>query len=645
MNQSMNPRAWPGLALIGALSLLGLLLSGTAHADPKKLCVPPANGVPGRPGPPEWLSGSAINTKIDDPRWVGATSQAYPQVGSSAQSQVRALVQGNVLYLSFQVFVDAAGTSASQQDSVYLALAQNATSAAKLIRIKVITATDGEAQGAAAYTAEYYKAGTATGAWATAIPDAGYAAMTQDLAVWRSGGGSNWAVNLKVNLADAALAISSPFKLWAGTLVQEVTTPAMFVTYPWPLGTVGAVAASGTTPPPATPGAISAGDWGDISLGAAGCSTGVSLAWNQVGTKSGSSLTNTVSTISNNTFAAWPTYSGVSTAAGKLKARFQIANWGSALEWTDIFTDVPSNAAGLIEQECQQGAGSLPSCPTLTAAQPRHQCMLVTLSSGSAVTFLNNSVYRNMDFVDSSYFERDAEINIKGLTPLPGSKGMRDVYLYLKATNMPREARGPLDEKKLAAALAEASTPLRSLKEQQRVITSSRTPHEALLSVWPTYEVHVFYDTGEKREIDKKNLMARLQPGLPFGYYVAHHGDLDGWLHDMVGLNAKLVEIAPHFFKVSVPDGGSIKLTTRLEALEPGKKPILGGGPPVNPPLDCTGCPKPGGGVHPVPPIEKNGHCTCTLPGGQGASRHGLWLTGVALGVLFMRRRRNPSRS
>lgn len=655
MNQSTKLRAWWQLALLGAMSLVSTTFAVTAHADPKKFCVPPAYGVPGRPGPPEWASGSAIDTKIDDPRWVGATSQAYPVAGSSAQSQVRALVQGNTLYLSFQVFVDANGTGG--QDSVYVALAQNNGSPGKLIRVKVTTTTDGDAQGSAAYTSEYYTSTNATSAWTTHLPDAGYTAMTQDLAIWRSGGGDNWAVNLKINLADAALGLSSPFKMWTGTVVQEVSSPVpMFVTYAWPNGTAGAVAASGTTAPPTTPNAIASGDWGDVSIGSAGCSTGVSLAWNQIGIKSGSTLTNEISTINNNTFAAWPTYAGVSTGVDKIKAQFRIANWGSAAEWTPLFGPIGSDASGKMEQECQQGSGSLPSCPTLTASQPRHQCMLVTLTSTQSVTFLNDSVYRNMDFVNTSYFERDAEISIKGLPPLKDSKGQRDVYLYVKTSNMPKETKGPLDEKKLMAALDQANARLVPLppppprgdlraaqpqvvpKAQERLITSSKTPHEALASAWPTYEVHVFYDTGEKRGFGN-DVLGRLQPGMPFGFYAYHHGSLEGWLHEMVGLNAQLQQVAPNFYKVVIPDNGSIKLTNRLEAREPGKKPIIGSTPEQPGPTDCTKCPKPPGET--VPPVEKTCHCNCTLPGDPGVSKHALWLGALALGLFVARRRRN----
>jgi MYXO-CTERM domain-containing protein len=216
---------------------------------------------------------------------------------------------------------------------------------------------------------------------------------------------------------------------------------------------------------------------------------------------------------------------------------------------------------------------------------------------------------------------------------------------------MPKQTKGPLDVKKLAAALDQAKAlqvpiaPQRGdIAKAQRTITSSKTPHEALVSVWPTYEVHVFYDTGEKRGFGK-DVLSRLQPGMPFGFYAYHHGDLEGWLHEMVGLNAQLVQVAPGFFKVVIPDNGSIKLTNRFEAREPGKKPVIGGTTEPPAPVDCKECPKPTGEKPPqqVPPVEKDGHCNCTLPGDPGSSKHALWLGALALGFFVARRRRNVS--
>jgi hypothetical protein len=324
--------------------------------------------------------------------------------------------------------------------------------------------------------------------------------------------------------------------------------------------------------------------------------------------------------------------------------------------------------------------------------------MLVELTSGSNVTFLNDSVYRNMDFVSNSFFERDAEISLKGVKPLPGSKGKRDVYLYVDTRNMPKQTRGPLDEKALRGALQAAAEyprhvvnlvdprqvpdgkgegvklaagrpavkapvaiakapvvkagekagvvpqPAPAAQLPPPVITSSKTPHEILKSVWPTYEVHVYYDSGKELKVGNKKGL-RLTPAPSFGFFVHHDGDLSGWLHDMVGLDAKLVEVAPHFYKVEVPDNGTVKLVNRIEGVMPGREPTLpqigkagGGGPVIEPP------PGPGPGSH-CPKVEPGPHgCACTV---VGASQRGAGYASFALasllGLALRRRARRVS--
>ena len=56
--------------------------------------------------------------------------------------------------------------------------------------------------------------------------------------------------------------------------------------------------------------------------------------------------------------------------------------------------------------------------------------------------FVHDSARRNMDFVNASTFERSAEIGLKGLAPLPGSPGTRDVYIYVRTLHLPAVTDG-----------------------------------------------------------------------------------------------------------------------------------------------------------------------------------------------------------
>jgi hypothetical protein len=643
------------LKSLGTAALVSLI-AAPALADDKQLCVPPGDGVPGVGGPPEWITAPA-NTALDDPRWRGATSQAYGASGAP-HSRLRAVHKNNKLYLSFQVHVDA--DAGLPEDSVFIALAQNATATQHLVRLQLTASTDVTASAASVAVSHFTWSGTA---WTGAAPPT----WLEDKAAWltvdSTDGSAEWAINLKIAYTATGLGYTAPFKMWTGTAVQLTSSPTTtYSTYVWPLGTAGPWS-GGSAGPPADQ-AIASTDWGDITIGTAGCTTGVSLTMDNigVGNSSATTLSSNISTTTNNWFAARPTYNGVSPGVDKVKARFRMANWGSATNWTTIpgFDAVGSNGTtGWIEKECIQGG--TPACPTPPSGH-NHQCILVEMSAGAPVTFLNDSVYRNMDFVSNSFFERDAEISIKGVPPLPNSKGKRDVYLFVDTTNMPKKTRGPLDDKALRGALQAADDYRRHVyhtnpKLQPKAgdkalppapqIKSSKTPHELLKTVWPTYEVHVYYDTGKELTVGTKK-GKRLTAAPSFGFFVHHAGDLEGWLQDMVGLNATLVKIGPNFYKVEIPDNGSIKLVNRIEGIIPGRPPTLSqigkpgtgggtGGGTTEPPPVCKECPKVTPGPH--------GCGSCRVIGMSSRFTDVTSLSLLALAGILWRRRRSSRKA
>src|SRR6266478_5983444 len=81
-------------ALCAAVLLLGSIQT-QAGAQPTKICIPQAQGVPVFPsGPPNWLNSAGgfpqYWTALDDPRWRGAFAQTYGD-GSAGQVEFRAL--------------------------------------------------------------------------------------------------------------------------------------------------------------------------------------------------------------------------------------------------------------------------------------------------------------------------------------------------------------------------------------------------------------------------------------------------------------------------------------------------------------------------------------------------------------------------
>jgi opacity protein-like surface antigen len=82
----------------------------------------------------------------------------------------------------------------------------------------------------------------------------------------------------------------------------------------------------------------------------------------------------------------------------------------------------------------------------------------------------------------------------------------------------------------------------------------------------PTYKVHVYHDTGRALTLDGVTRPV-LGYQTSFGYTVTHQGGLQGWRSSLDG--AGLVELAPDWYRISVPDGGQVPLTTTIEAVEP----------------------------------------------------------------------------
>jgi hypothetical protein len=82
----------------------------------------------------------------------------------------------------------------------------------------------------------------------------------------------------------------------------------------------------------------------------------------------------------------------------------------------------------------------------------------------------------------------------------------------------------------------------------------------------PTYLVHVWHATGETvTDVDGVTRKV-LEAQTSFGFYVEHQGPLFGWDHRLTGQG--LIEIAPNFYKVAIPNDGSVTVATEISSLE-----------------------------------------------------------------------------
>ena len=205
-------------------------------------------------------------------------------------------------------------------------------------------------------------------------------------------------------------------------------------------------------------------------------------------------------------------------------------------------------------------SGALQPTFNQTASGTTTDNSIVWTNSGPAIgpglTFLNNSVLTNMDFVGASQVKRKAAINIQNLPPL--SAAPRDVYLDVVTANMPPV---PQPDWKNSFNRLFGPPANRNGDKTRAVLTqmSTRQRDQSL----PSYRVFVFHDAGKKVNIGSVDYLI-VHPQSGFGYYVIPHADVTGWVHSLQGAT----QIAPDFYKISIPNNGIGHVVTTVTAVE-----------------------------------------------------------------------------
>jgi hypothetical protein len=556
-------------------------------------CVPAASGVPGLPGPPDWLSPNLHKDELYDPHWRGCAAQGFPLTGGNSEEvQFRALYQADSptdkrLFLSWNIKVDP--QLSNQQDKLYVGL-RDPGGAAMVIQVTPYGSSAANIVNQPANAIDtFVRSGSS---WSTLTEPTWINTTTR---VWLTISPSpTWAVQMVVpiksggSLTDnAGPTLSDSFGLW---YYAQVATNAGYIRYEWKPGSAATAPGdilAGTYPNPTT--------WDTFHLssgaGDAACPTaGVALQWSDIGTANTPASQINFSSVNprpNNTFFARPrNYTGGNITAGQISAHFRIANWGSIADPNASWVDIPGGAT----VASSTAIGAIPAgndppatnpiafnwalnngdIATFITGKDKHKCMFVELT-GPGLTFLNNSVYRNMDFVGASIFRRDAEISIAGLVPI--SVAPRAVYLYVETQNLPEtvSAPGKGDAGTGDQQVGRTAEPTRSATFGTRDGTAvQQTTLEDQLRTVPTYRIHVYHDTGETVTIGGATQPV-LNPQVPFGYFLSHSGALGGWRHQLSAPpEAQLQEISPNFYRVVVPNGGAVSVTTTIQALEPG---------------------------------------------------------------------------
>jgi hypothetical protein len=588
------------LALLLFASLLATV-APRAHAQAG--CIPEAVGVPYLNGPPQWVDpmpmSGVTRPEVDDPRWAGSRRYDAPNVGFSTQATVRALNHSGHLFVTMQALVDPNGNTAG--DSVWFGFGEAAAGPASanyhLLHVNMSAVVGA---GPSPATVQYWNRATegGSGGWTAAAPPI----WIEDEVTYTAAAGGlyRWVVTLRIEMAPAGLA--GDFRAWHGMTVNQSGGPPITALYQWPIAVTpvaGAIVMDQNS--------VNTTLWEDAQVGSGGapCVGGITLDWNQIGADP--PPVNHIDAAASNEFFATPGYGSFSIVANMIKARFRLADWGSTIadKQNAPWADIPMPAAGVqnvapsgrLSFTCDPVAGANPACPVPSAGNPAHQCMLVELSkvqpgpgSVDAVYFSRDAAARNMEFIGLSRFKDVAKIDIKGL-PALASGPERDVFLYVHTRNMPAHGEKPfslpreqmMNAQKIASAVQQEHTPIAiepretleqfrkrlgaSTKREPLSDTLAKSSYEHLASTWPTYEVHAFYDTGNKIVINGET-HTLVEPMVPFGYFADHEGELFGFSSELQAQGAQLEELFDNYYRVHIPHGGSVSVNTTIEAHE-----------------------------------------------------------------------------
>jgi hypothetical protein len=584
-------------------------------------CIPAAVGIPGFESPrlTWWAPGTRpLEDYPEDPNWLGSFSVGEGS-GTQAQVQFRALTGldggSQFLYLSWVVRVQP-NLPLVNVDGVSLLIGDGTNYIAVKVRLATTATTinGGKTVAYAISTHSYTVPGAGmpgtlgpphsqAPGWAT---DTGRAWINYDskissvLPTPRIPWAFQVRVPLGVNIApigatSVTLPVAASFKLWHQLNVTVAApAPGGVVAYSWP-GTLFTLSELNFIPANVAPAEVALPIVG-------GCVAGITLSQNQIGIEDVAvggdratiqlDLTNTPPDVAlpqhQNVLYARP--SGVTAAAiPSLTATFRLANWGttftdtSASSWTDVpgGDQVPYKTAAppfpaefrftwpkppldAFTQDFITGRRLYDSSGGVSGKLP-HQCMFVEMfTSDGNVVLTKSSGFNNLWAINASTYHDVAEVSVVGNPPI--GPGPRDVYLYLQTMGLPEVADDDYRRKMAGALGGDVKSPVAS------DVTFNRIPVAAdLFDRVPTYQVHAYYDTGQRLQLVDGSSIKILRPQTSFGYAVSHQGSLVGWETRLYGAE----KLTDNLYVVRVPNNGSVRIRTAIQARETTSEPKL----------------------------------------------------------------------
>ncbi len=527
----------------------------------EKICWPPHRGVPYDPDPPT-IDGSVQ----EDVGWRGAQRHTYGDGTEPAHVALQALHHrtDDYLYIAVEVRND---PSFDNTDVVVLGFRPNSASAVAANDIRIVIYplcdNDGAAGPGCTLTTPSDKLDRAPRILQVWKNSASWTQMASpptnlDVKVRSHPDGSSnaWSVEVKVPTSVTAggaqwVNFTDDFLFYANAI--RVSAPGGTASeFRWPRK---ALEVSG----PIVSYPFNPAEWGDATKSSTATCKGVSIAYSDIGTTNTPSSTIVVNPVPNtfvNTFFATvrndTEVSGTAQQAKDVRVRFRLANWGlpGPRDWEDIAVANPGcpDAAVASNPTCPQdipaAAGGVPGSSTFNlkwtvpdADVPQyqandHQCILVEVDSLSDANIVTKSVYRNMDFVTTSEFSRDAKISAFGYAPPPAGGANQRFSLYVTKREWAADPKGhmtvALDKGKRASYL--------------------------------TWGAHGYRHLGKTIIIDERSYEL-VDPVGSFGYVVQHIGRVvEEWADELIGAE----RLHDNLYQVSVPHGGVATVTTRI---------------------------------------------------------------------------------
>ena len=584
--------------------------------------IPSAGGVPGASGPPDWLSGGAgQDFRLDDVRWRGATKVDFA-AGAAHGIFFRAIHAASgqeFIYITLRAgFVPEMNLS---RDLVYIGLQRHGTTDAIVIRIQAHDSSFSDAgpppmgPPVAPFSIQVNQSTGGSPFSGNIVGNPNW--INANARVWLQNNNTvpgdpnfRWAVQIRIPVSAAGgilntngPQLSTDFDMWyliRGSVMGMATILGEY-----------RIDGNNTTAFDLTNGnyPLPSGIWDEFQLTSGPASFGgvtiLGNGQNDVVVQNGLGTGTTIQNGAVNTFIARPRNyraPGNDIAAGDIAATFRIANWGSvatAAPWDFVDPAITTPVASTAVIPTLAAAANPPATSpiaqpvtmNLPAGKSTHQCVLCTLSStGPVMMFLQDSVFRNMNYDHASTLEREAEINTEGI-PKDDAPDPRDVYIAIEKVGMEQNTPGA-DEGvflinrmtramrrggPLADKLKRVLEILRNIgqetKDQKQrldilvtVLSDAGLTDDELDQVFPTFRVHVYHDTGERlKENGEEKPVLRAQSS--FGLYMYHEGPVEGWQTSIQGAT----RISDNVYQMPVPKDGSAKIKVRVQAVDKGQ--------------------------------------------------------------------------